>query len=195
MTRFLLLVAALADIAGAQVADSTARRPLAGTVTGVVRDSVAHMPLPGATVQLVAANDPAGFVRTAVSDVYGEFVFPRIPTGKYKVGFFHPLLDSLGVDLPLREVVVTDDKGVDTELGTPSPGRLSPRHRGIACGAAGDRRGKWRRSVTVRTPPRARPGPRARGAGGTRGGPSRRIRQDERDEQDFNTPDRPGRSQ
>ena len=124
MRRLLFVAVALADIAGAQVADTAARRPVAGTVTGVVRDSVAQMPLPGATIQLVAANDPAALVRTAVSDIYGQFAFGRVPAGKYKVGFLHPLLDSLGIDLPLREVVVTDEQGADTELGTPSPKRL-----------------------------------------------------------------------
>jgi hypothetical protein len=119
MKIVVLLVVALSQAASAQVAD-TARRPIAGTVTGVVHDSVAHMPLPGATVQLVAANDPSGPVRSVTSDIYGQFSIPRIPQGKYKLGFLHPILDSLGVEIPLKDVVIMNEEPVATELGTPS---------------------------------------------------------------------------
>lgn len=129
MKRVILLVVALANVAGAQVPES-ARRPVAGTVTGIVRDSVAQMPLPGATVQLVAVNDPVGSVRSAVSDIYGQFNFQRVPEGKYKIGFLHPLLDSLGVEIPLREVEIINEEPIDTELATPSAKRL----RGLYCG-------------------------------------------------------------
>jgi hypothetical protein len=123
MERLILLVAVIAHAAGGQIADST-RSPIAGTVTGVVRDSVAQMPLPGATVQLVAANDPAKFVGSAVSDIYGQFTFHRVPGGKYKIGFIHPMLDSLGVEIPARDIEVVDEAPIETELGTPSSKRL-----------------------------------------------------------------------
>ena len=128
MERLILLVVALAHAATAQITDSE-HRPISGTVTGVVRDSVAQMPLPGATVQLVAANDPAGFVRSVTSDIYGQFTFLRVPEGKYKLGFIHPMLDSLGIEIPTRDVSIVDEKPIEMELATPSTKRL----RGLYC--------------------------------------------------------------
>lgn len=132
MKAGVLLVMAAAHIATAQATDS-ARRPAIGGVSGVVRDSVAQMPLPGATVQLYAVNDPARFVLTATSDVYGQFAFPRIPRGQYKLGFFHPLLDSLGVQVPVKDVVIGTET-VTTELAIPSAKRL----RNAFCAARAD---------------------------------------------------------
>ena len=51
-----------------------------GSIEGVVRDSSGAV-LPGATV---TATGPSGLV-TAVSDERGEFRFPRLPPGRYKI--------------------------------------------------------------------------------------------------------------
>jgi hypothetical protein len=53
---------------------------ITGAIEGVVRDSSGAV-LPGATVQAVG---PVGTV-VAVSDARGEFRFPRLPSGRYKV--------------------------------------------------------------------------------------------------------------
>jgi hypothetical protein len=125
---FCLFVSLFARLAGAQA--NTARTDQGTTVSGVVRDSIAHTTLANAMVQLVARNDPSGFTRTAVSDSLGRFLLTDVPLGAYNLGFFHPLLDSLGVEAPLRDVYVDAYKPVIADLAVPSPARL----RSAICG-------------------------------------------------------------
>ena len=109
--------------ARAQVAN--AGRPIAiATVSGTVFDSLARAPLRDASVQLVPANNPAGFARTATSDSLGRFTLTEIPDGVYTLGFFHPMLDSLGLQAPLREVFVGGQRPVTADLAIPSAARL-----------------------------------------------------------------------
>lgn len=123
-------IALLAGMAGAQTPD-TVRRSTGATISGVVHDSLARAPLPGAMVQLVSADSAAHSARTVVADSLGRFAIPDVPDGRYMLGFFHPMLDSLGMEPPLREVVVAGQP-VLTNLGTPSVARL----RVAVCGTA-----------------------------------------------------------
>ena len=127
--RPLVLLTLLARIAAAQAPD-TNRRATGASVSGVVRDSIARLPLAGATVQLVAAGGQAIFGRTVLSDSLGRFTMGDVPEGRYTLGFFHPMLDSLGVDAPLREVHV-GHRSVRADLSVPSPARL----RAAICGS------------------------------------------------------------
>ncbi|HEU4747340.1 MAG TPA: carboxypeptidase regulatory-like domain-containing protein [Gemmatimonadaceae bacterium] len=113
-------------------------RPAAGqatgaTVSGVVHDSIARQPLAGATIQLVT-DSLSTFIRTAVSDSLGRFALGDVPSGRYKLGFLHPLLDSLGVDAPLVEVRVRDRQSMRADLAIPSPARI----RAAICGPKPD---------------------------------------------------------
>ena len=65
-----------------------------------------------------------------------------VPDGRYILGFFHPMLDSLGVDAPLREVLVYGGRSVHADLAIPSPSRL----REVICGP---RRGSDSAAVIV----------------------------------------------
>ncbi len=98
------------------------------TVSGVVYDSLARAPLAGASVQLVTDNVTT-FMRSADTDSLGRFTLTDVPPGVYKLGFLHPLLDSIGVDGPLREVRVAT-LPVRADLATPSPLRI----RAAICG-------------------------------------------------------------
>jgi hypothetical protein len=118
-----VLVALFARHGDAQVPDSTRRAP-GTTVTGVVRDSLARAPLGGAWVQLAAADAPTRYVRTVVTDSLGRFVIDSVPAGRYALGFFHPLLDSLGVEPTFREVRVHGGRSVHADLAIPSAARL-----------------------------------------------------------------------
>ena len=115
----LMLVTAAAGAAGAQ-GTGAAPRPAGATLRGVVRDSLAYGPLAGAWVQLVEANVRATTARTVLSDSLGRFAFANVADGRYVVGFFHPMLDSLGLEAPVRQVAVRRRRAALVELATPS---------------------------------------------------------------------------
>ena len=100
------------------------------TVSGVVHDSIGRTPLAGSVVQLVSVNAPAPLTRTAIADSLGRFTLVDVPAGRYMLGFLHPMLDSLGVEPPVREVNVAGAQPVRADLGIPSPARL----RSAICG-------------------------------------------------------------
>lgn len=132
MNQFRLVIVALAvtRLATGQSPDTTHR--IAGaTVSGIVTDSISGVALPGAVVQLVAAEGLARSARTGYSDWLGRFSFAAVPSGRYTIGFFHPMLDSLGVDAPMRELIVSGDDPISVDLSTPSPAQL----RSALCGA------------------------------------------------------------
>jgi len=95
----------------------------AGTIRGVVYDSVGERALAGATVQLVDVARPA-VGRTATTDSAGAFAFTEVPAGRYVVGFVHDLLDSLGLDPPRLHVEVRGPEGLELRLGIPAPTSL-----------------------------------------------------------------------
>ncbi len=103
-----------------------------GTVRGVVFDSLALRPLAGAIVQLVPAEGANGTAGAVPSDSLGRFVFADVPAGQYTIGFLHPVLDSLGVEAPMRELSVQGSTIVRADLAVPSAARL----RLAICGVA-----------------------------------------------------------
>ncbi|HET6703085.1 MAG TPA: TonB-dependent receptor [Gemmatimonadaceae bacterium] len=121
--RPLLCVVVLARLSAAQTPDATREAPRT-TVSGAVRDSIAGTPLAAAIVQLVAVDSAARFAGTALSDSLGRFAIPDVPPGRYMLGFFHPMLDSLGVEPPVRGVTVDGHRPVRIGLSIPSPTRL-----------------------------------------------------------------------
>ena len=103
---------------GSPTEPSPAPPPPAGALSGTVYDSVAGGPLAEADVQVLAESGGKSYdVRT---DSAGRFAIDAVEAGSYLVGFFHPRLDSLGVDLPAARVVVTDDARAEVQLAVPS---------------------------------------------------------------------------
>lgn len=96
------------------------------TVDGVVADSIRGLPLQDAVVQLLSRDEPSNVVRSAVSDANGRFVLVDVPKGRYTLGFVHPILDSLGIAPPVREITV-DDASVHADLGLPRASDFAPR--------------------------------------------------------------------
>ncbi len=109
---------------------ATTTRVLSTTVSGVVHDSVAGKPLAGALVQLVGADSLSRFGQTVVSDWQGQFAFKDVPDGRYTLGFYHPMLDSLGLEPMQRAVSVAGLRAVHADLAIPSAAHL----RTIICG-------------------------------------------------------------
>jgi hypothetical protein len=110
----LLLVSALPMQARGQLA----------RLRGRVFDSVAALPLAGARVQLVDAEDRARIAFSTTSDSLGRFVVDSVARGHYIAGFLHPMLDSLGVVLAQRSLVVDNVGEMRLELAVPAPERL-----------------------------------------------------------------------
>lgn len=115
---------AVAMICAQPSAAQTPAGATGGVVSGTVRDSVAGQPLSRAIVQLVSARDPGLFSRTENADSLGRFSIAGVPDGEYKLGFFHPMLDSLGIEAPLRDVFVDKMRPVRMDLGIPSTATL-----------------------------------------------------------------------
>jgi hypothetical protein len=88
-------------------------------VTGTVYDSLIGGPLAGADVQLLRQGTPA-LVYNARTDSAGRFALDEVDGGTYQAGFFHPRLDSLGIELPTRQVTLSAVGRSDIELATPS---------------------------------------------------------------------------
>lgn len=105
----------------------------AQTVSGSVRDTIARRPLRDAIVQLVSAEGDARRARSVRTDSLGHYEFADVTSGRYLIGFIHPLLDSIGVP-PLASTVVVDNAPLHVNLSTPSPLRM----RSSICGAASD---------------------------------------------------------
>ncbi len=127
MSRRIPTLAALllgaAQALTAQQAEA-ARRDTTAVVTGVVFDSLAGAPLPGAIVQLVSVDRAAPFARALVANDSGFFSFDSVPRGAYALGFFGSVLDSLGFEPVLTAVLVERDSVVRADLGVPSALRL-----------------------------------------------------------------------
>jgi hypothetical protein len=119
----IVLLTLLAPGAAAQTRHS-AGRAAGATVSGVVRDSIARVPLAGAVVQLVAVDGMPRFGRSTTSDSLGRYTLTDIPEGRFQIGFLHAMLDSLGLEPSVREVEVVGSEPVRVDLGTPSPARL-----------------------------------------------------------------------
>ncbi len=108
-----------ASLAGAQQPGAPGQGR--GAVTGVVYDSVANRPLVGANVQLTGATgDVVGRTTSAVTDTAGRFTVRDLAPGRYLAGFFHDVLDTLGLEgVPIAVDVTGGEASV--ALSTPSP--------------------------------------------------------------------------
>jgi hypothetical protein len=101
------------------------------TVQGVVRDTITRRPLVGARVQAVSSGSVTSFAQTDVTDSLGRYALHGIPDGRYMIGFFHPVLDSLGVEAPVHEIRVESQHDVQIDLATPTGSQI----KAAVCGA------------------------------------------------------------
>lgn len=114
------------------VVDAQAQtRRFQGSLSGVVYDSLAKGALGGAIVQVVPDDSAGSFRASMTSDSAGRFSIADVPAGRYLVGFLHPLIDSLGIEPPLKSVQVAS-QNVAVALATPSAGTM----RAAVCGRA-----------------------------------------------------------
>jgi hypothetical protein len=100
---------------------------------GVVYDSLAKAPLKGALVQLVGSDASSTFGQTVVSNALGQFELLEVPAGAYTLGFYHPMLDSLGMEPIARALTLGAQRQVEANLAIPSADVL----RAAICGRGG----------------------------------------------------------
>ncbi|MBV6521727.1 MAG: hypothetical protein MNPFHGCM_01871 [Gemmatimonadaceae bacterium] len=119
----LALIAAGTAVGGAGAQEAPADLRSSHVIRGFVYDSVARQPLGGAIVQLMLLGvDPERTVRlSGVADVDGRYEIAGVPDGAMMVGFFHPKLDSLGMEAPVRRVRIPGDGANGLDLSVPSP--------------------------------------------------------------------------
>ncbi|AHG91766.1 TonB-dependent receptor plug [Gemmatirosa kalamazoonensis] len=104
---------------------------------GVVYDSLARAPLAGALVQAAPAGDLVR-VRTVYADSLGAFRFDTVSAGRWVLGFDHPVVGMLSLDMPTRAVDVAAGDTTAVVLSLPGGRRM---HR-VLCGeATGDSTG------------------------------------------------------
>ena len=115
----------LASMASAQV-----------TVRGTVWDSLANSPLPGAVVQMVRADNPSQRL-TAATDSTGAYIVTGATTGIWVLGFTHPVLDALGLELPLSRLGINDAQRIEVPLAIPGRETLARRWCGDSLASTG----------------------------------------------------------
>ncbi|MFN8575009.1 MAG: carboxypeptidase-like regulatory domain-containing protein, partial [Gemmatimonadaceae bacterium] len=94
----------------------------AGVIRGFVYDSIAHAPLAGAVVQVMrlSADMEHAPRRTATTDSVGRFEVADVPDGSFIIGFFHPKLDSLGIEAPVVRGAMPVRGTRNVDLAVPS---------------------------------------------------------------------------
>lgn len=105
---------ALAVLALPARAFAQGESPLRAALTGTVYDSVHRAPLANASVVL------AHTTLAAQTDYAGHYRFDSLSAGHYTVTFFHPILDSLGVSAPARDVDLAPDGTTTADLAVPT---------------------------------------------------------------------------
>ncbi len=120
--------AAIAALLLALPAAAQERAPT-GRIEGTVSDSMRARPLAGAIVLLTRMSPlPSAFYSTA-TDERGRYHLDSLSAGRYSLAFSHPVLDSLELVLPSREIELEEGRTVRMILATPSSATL----RAAAC--------------------------------------------------------------
>lgn len=121
---------AAAQTAPPPASGAPAARQSGTIVSGVVHDSLSGKSLIGAAVQLVPNDAGNTFSGTMFSDSSGRYTFKDVPDGKYTLGFYHPLLDSLGMEAYARVLSVNRQGAIRADMAIPSATRM----RDVLCG-------------------------------------------------------------
>ncbi len=111
--RLVLLLGSFLLLRGETVRAQGAR------LSGTIVDQRTHRPLAGANVQVLRADSTtATFSRDTTTTADGMYTFAELPPGSYTLGFFHPTMDSLGIDLPVRrlDLAAGDEARVDLAI-------------------------------------------------------------------------------
>lgn len=100
--------------------------PKPARVVGIVIDSIHRSGLPGADVIV------SGIATPYTTDSLGRFAIESLPPGTYRIGVFHPLLESLGISLATKPFTLGADSTGEVSLAIPSATTLAARYCGSA---------------------------------------------------------------
>ena len=100
--------------------------PKPARVVGIVIDSIHRSGLSGADVIV------SGIATSYTTDSLGRFAIESLPPGTYRIGVFHPLLESLGISLATKPFTLGPDSTGDVSLAIPSATTLAGRYCGSA---------------------------------------------------------------
>lgn len=100
--------------AGAPGQASAPSPPQGGSIIGLVVDSLYGRPLVGAQISVEGVNSQA------FTDSTGRFRVDSVPAGRYRIGVFHPLLDSLELSIASPPLAVAAGKTLSVIFATPS---------------------------------------------------------------------------
>ena len=114
----LTLLAASAVAAQQPAAGSATANRAIYSVSGIVIDSLRQRPLAGADIIV------AGTSHHATTDSSGLFRIDSLMPGKYRLGVFHPYLDSLSLAIGTKETMVPLEEGKGLIFGVPSAASL-----------------------------------------------------------------------
>jgi hypothetical protein len=89
------------------------------SVVGSVYDSVANRPLVGALVQIVLTAEMRK-ARSTHTDLRGRYRIDSVLPGEYFATFFHPAVDSLAVQAPIRRVALGERDPEVVDLALPA---------------------------------------------------------------------------
>jgi hypothetical protein len=95
-----------------------------GRIEGAVTDSVHARPLTGVRVVAAGVGSVSALRGDAITNATGQFRIDSLAPGRYMVGFESPLLDSLEIVLPPREVTVAPNSAATIALALPSAAKL-----------------------------------------------------------------------
>ena len=115
----LVVVIIIGLLAGSLPVGAQVTPPGGTTLSGIVYDSIGGRMLAGASVELVSAEEPSARPFTARSDGSGRYSLTGLPHGRYLAGFFHPALDTLGLERTPRPVLI-QGATQRLDLATPS---------------------------------------------------------------------------
>jgi hypothetical protein len=90
-------------------------------LVGTVIDSVHRAPLRHATVVATPMEPGRDSVfHSTLTDAKGQFTLDALPSGRYSVSVEHAFTDSIGLDVPSREVTIPGEGTARTTLALPS---------------------------------------------------------------------------
>jgi len=102
--------------------------PGGATVSGTVYDSLSRRPFVAADVQLLRTGadsvPPERRMFSVATDSAGRYRLVGVPAGTYLAGFFHPALDSLGLQAPARQIQVRGTETARVDFGLPGQATL-----------------------------------------------------------------------